>query len=169
MALRYTPISAELLLQSDDHLVFQAVYEHVASLLGDAWFPTSNVNHLEGLTDHVKTVWQLWWFAAEVAGNGMSAWVLNCAPHAAEIIESREALGKVGASDLRRLLEAGIGLAVQLDADFLNQPDARELLKLGVESSHREFGPIDDKSMTLAAGPLSSLIASYVRANLSQF
>lgn len=167
--MRYVHIPTSAFESENDHDLFQACYEHISSLLGEQWFPTSNATSLDGIAEEALTVWRLWWFAAEVAGNGMSAWVLNCPPHAREIIDSHAALARVGATELVRLLEASIPLAANNEAEFTREPERDWFAQFPMDAALVDMESIDSKSFDLAGGKLSSLVAEYMRKNRDRF
>jgi hypothetical protein len=165
----YAPLPSSAFESQTGHDLFQSCYEHISDLLGESWFPTSNASRIEGIAVPVMTVWRLWWFAAEVAGNGMSAWVLNCPPHAKEIIDSHSALTTVGALKLKQLLELAIPLAAEEGAEFMQEHERDWFLQFHRKSDHPDLASIDSMSFDLAADPLSNIVDEYMRANREHF
>jgi hypothetical protein len=167
--MRYERLPAALLREPDDHYLFQHCYEHITRLLGEKHFPPSNIALLEGVTEAVKVVWELWWFQASVALDGMSAWVLNCAPQANQIIYSHKALREVGATELLALLEASIPIAARLGAEFVHEPEVAWFGAFQGSPTYSDMEDVDRRSLLIASEPLSSLVAQYIRAHQVDF
>lgn len=164
MALKtYQRMEPRLLEEPEDHALFQNVSDHLKALLGDSWHPTTNVETLQGVPDAAKNAWYLWWFAAEVGGNGLSAWVANCAAHAPEIIASHRALKALGAVELLELLEASFAPARSWNAEFLREPEVAWFDQFRGNPRFPTFDEIDPTSYDLAAMPLSRIVAKHIR------
>ncbi len=162
MTTPYLPILESVLGTKHDHDLFTAVFEHIAEQLGEAqWSPESDV--VRGLPEVPRTVYYLFNLAAEVAGNGFEVFLLD--RHAVEIIEGREALRRVGATQLGELLDAGIPLARECSPEFSQHEESPWFGQFSRADRWQDFATIDGKAFDLAADPLSTLCAEYIRSH----
>ncbi len=159
----YEQISQDILNETADHWLFQKVVDHIVELLGDKWFPYSNVEQLQGTPVAGKNVYYLWAFQCELMAGGMAAWVTQRGPRAPEIIASHAALKAVGAVELVELLEASFSAARPLNPAFLRQPEVAWFDQFRANPRWPSFDEIELPAAALGEEKLSALAAKYIR------
>lgn len=159
----YLPLHPAVLSEQNDHALFQSVYEHVAGRIPGAW-NYADTDQLLDIPVPMVMTWRLWWFAAEVGGNGLPDYFLN---HCRSVEEARaylEALEAVGASELAVMFRDSALLAVAIEGEIAFLPGADWFVSLGSSGQWPALEEMELPSMQLAADPLSHLVAEYLRA-----
>lgn len=161
----YERIPPKILDELDDRWLFEKVFTHVQELLGDKWFPNTNVEKLEGTPGAARTIYHLFAFQCRLMTDNMSGCVANGGPNAQEIIAFHSALKAVGASDLLELLEASFTPARLWDADFLRDPEVGWFDQFRANPKWLSFEEINPAACAIGGDKLASLAADYIRVH----
>jgi hypothetical protein len=157
----YKKVESTVLDESEDHYLFQLMFEHMAELIGPAVYEKSP-NSTRKFPTEAETLLNLWWLSCEVNGNGFESYLLQRS--AVELRAGYEALKVVGAHELVGFFEAGIELA-GTSADFASDQEADWLWSIGRPSKYKELQELDVAAAPFISERLSSLAANYIRAN----
>ena len=164
----FVPIPDNIFDQSDDHFVFESVFYHLLKLFDNQIPPSNLVEEHPGIPECAKVAWYLWQFAMEVSSSGIPDYLLNHCPSAEQMMLTHQALKTVGADELRILLEAAIPFAREKSkvyGEFSVFPRDAWFDQFHVNPLWPDLEKISEPSWNLGASPLSTLVATYLRAH----
>lgn len=154
--------------QPDDHFLFESVFYHLLRQFDNLYPPIEVFETASGMSECAKVVWCLWQFAVEVSGNGIPDYLLNHCPEIAQLIFTHHALKLVLADELVALLEAAIPLVREVSieyGEFSEFPKDTWLDQFQVNPVWPDLEMISEPSWILSTAPLSTLVATYLRAH----
>jgi hypothetical protein len=161
----YSHVPPEVYKTTDDGWLFEAVFMHVEGLLGQDWFPITNVEKLPDVPDAARHVWYAWLFAAEVGGNGLFDYLVNNNPTVPEIAHTLEALEIIGAKDMNSRLKSAIHLCRAESSELWMQPDSKKLESIELDPKYGDFDTVDDNIYDEIQAPFAYIAAMFIREN----
>jgi len=168
---KYTPIADSIFDQSDDHFVFEEVFQHLLKLFDNQYPEPSVIEARSDIPESAKVAWYLWQFAMDVSSSGIPDYLLNHCPSVEQMILTHHALKVVHANELLVLLEAAIPFVREVSmeyGEFSVFPKHEWFNQFRQNPLWPDLEKISEPSWNLAAMPFSSLVAKYLREHRAE-